>query len=594
MAKKKGRHPRGSSGRVTPKGTRPAGSKPRHLTAVPGLIDDDELGDGPDLLAQVRRALGRRDPLDLLALVSGIVEVCTPLPLSGAPVSDLQGLIESFAAVDERETTALLAAFGALVDGKIGVIARQAAARRRHPLPNWLATIGDATACDPWIMRHVLDDGANYFVGARWSDGTTLTAMVYVDTNLSWIVKDAFAVAEPLPRVVREYRSVVSRIPGATETTFAEFDAANARARIAEAIVSGRRTYPPYETDSWPAARPLVEWMVRLLPEGGQGFEPPDWGDAARGALEGDFRASEFAAACAGAPFDTAIDAILWYGCDYSGSDPLRWSPVRVELFLADWVLRKIVAPVAELRRIPAALVAFVEYAHAARDIPHQLTVETVQAIASWAPQFLEDLERPRSFGAEAIARAAAGLSTFLDDDDEEYGVLWLLELEVGGSDALEALDAAPLTDEPFDWAGIEDDIRPVVRETLELVDGCCDALLDVEYRTICRRVLARAASRSPKVFRRKARTDIGAAAIVWLVGQGNKLFWGRLSASDVAAHFGVSGTLSDRANTLRKAAGIFEEEYHQSSWATRLGDPALLHSQRRAAIMAERDAYLE
>jgi hypothetical protein len=180
---KKGRHRRGTSGRVTPKGPHPAGTRARHLTAVPGSVDD-EFDGGPDLFTQVRRALGRRDLLDLLALVSGIVEACTPAPLSEPPVTDLRVLIESFAEVDQHETTALLAAFGAVVDGEIGAIARRAAARRHHPLPPWLATINDITACQPWIMRHVLDDGDDYFVGARWPDGSTVTAIVYVDTNL--------------------------------------------------------------------------------------------------------------------------------------------------------------------------------------------------------------------------------------------------------------------------------------------------------------------------------------------------------------------------------------------------------------------------
>jgi hypothetical protein len=191
--------------------------------------------------------------------------------------------------------------------------------------------------------------------------------------------------------VVREYRSALSRDAAEAETTFTEFDAADARARITEAIESDRRTYPPHEpTETWPAGRPLVEWIVRALPEGGQGFEYPDWDDAVRAALADDFRASEFGIECSSADFDTAIDAILWYGCDYSGGDPLRWSPVRVELLLADWVPRKIMAPVAELRRIPNTLVAFVEYAHAARGIPRHLTDDTVSAIAQWAPQFLE------------------------------------------------------------------------------------------------------------------------------------------------------------------------------------------------------------
>jgi len=32
---------------------------------------------------------------------------------------------------------------------------------------------------------------------------------------------------------------------------------------------------------------------------------------------------------------------MIYFGCDYSDGDPLRWSPVVVELFMADWLWRK-------------------------------------------------------------------------------------------------------------------------------------------------------------------------------------------------------------------------------------------------------------
>ena len=93
-----------------------------------------------------------------------------------------------------------------------------------------------------------------------------------------------------------------------------------------------------------------------------------------------------------------------------------------------------------------------------------------------------------------------------------ELDSLKLCELaaEVGGDDVLEALDDSPLPDEPFDWTGIAEDIAPRVREVLAMVDRCCDDLLDVEYRTACRRLLARAAVGDPKVFRRKAKSRHG------------------------------------------------------------------------------------
>jgi hypothetical protein len=506
---------------------------------------------------------------------------------------DLGALVDSFADIDGRETTALLTAFSALAEGEVALAARDAAAQRHDHMPIWLATMDEVRAVGVSIMQDVLDDGADYFVELRWPNGAALTAVAYIDTNLGWVVKDGFAIPEPRAAVLRDYRRLVRREGRDTYTSFVEFDAADARARIDAAIRLGRLMMPPFETDSWPMARPLVEWAIRKLPIGGSGFAATEWDDLARASMGRSFRASPFAAAVRDASFHTAIDSVLWYGCDYSGCDPLRWSPVRVELFLADWVIRKVVAPVEELRLVPDVLAAFVRYAHDARDIPERLTAETLQAVEYWEPDFLEAIERPRAFGAEALARVAAGVSPFFDEDDDRDDVdRWYLERQVGGRRALETLDAEPLTDEPFDWSGVTDDIRSVVEETLLLADGCCEALFDSEFRTICRRVLARAASRSSQVFRRKARTDIGAAALVWLVGNANHRFDGQVRVSDVCEHLSVkSGSLSDRANTLRKAAGICEDEYHQSSWDTRFADPTLLHSAYRARLLAERDA---
>jgi hypothetical protein len=41
---------------------------------------------------------------------------------------------------------------------------------------------------------------------------------------------------------------------------------AEARARISQAIENGARLFPPLETETWPASRPLAKWLLRLLP----------------------------------------------------------------------------------------------------------------------------------------------------------------------------------------------------------------------------------------------------------------------------------------------------------------------------------------
>ena len=136
-----------------------------------------------------------------------------------------------------------------------------------------------------------------------------------------------------------------------------------------------------------------------------------------------------------------------------------------------------------------------------------------------------------------------------------------LLVEAAGGDDALRTLDDRPLPDEDFDWSGIPDDVHDKVAEVLALTDGCCDDLLDVEYRTACRRLLARAAAGDPAVFRRRASSATAAAAICWIVGKDNDLFrpsGGRMLVKDLMAHFGLAqGGVSQRAETLLKAGGF-------------------------------------
>ena len=81
-------------------------------------------------------------------------------------------------------------------------------------------------------------------------------------------------------------------------------------------------------------------------------------------------------------------------------------------------------------------------------------------------------------------------------DGDVVPWALGRLERQVGGTDRLDALDAEPLPDEAFQWAGIPDDIGDRVHEVLHLVDTCCD-------RGSTRNIAPRADGYSP-AFRRR------------------------------------------------------------------------------------------
>ena len=83
-----------------------------------------------------------------------------------------------------------------------------------------------------------------------------------------------------------------------------------------------------------------------------------------------------------------------------------------------------------------------------------------------------------------------------------------------------------------------------------------CDALLDVETRTATRRLIRDVAIGDPRLFRRKSRDDLAAAALCWLVGSANRTVgWNNgVQTKELMAYFGLTGSPSQRAESMRAA----------------------------------------
>jgi len=428
----------------------------------------------PDLLSDVAEALDADHPIELLAQVSSLLTALDPRarsPFQREPdpeVPTLETLLPVFFGIEARETSALLAAIGGLsADEMLRLRVQREIAARDHSLPRWLLELPRTTLA-PRVVEvvHALGDGDNVLVGARLPGGAELTAVVYVDHNAGAVVKDAFVVPLPLDELVEQMLAVADD----PDTEARDIAPADARARITDGIADGALAYPPFESDSWPASRPLVEWITAMLPVGGVGYQRPEWGDAALAELT-----ERFLAAGPGAGFDDPdhrglLDSLLWFGTDYGPGDPLTWSPTRVEILLLDWIPRKIVAEPRLLAMAPDLLRAFIRFGHQERGISSGPTAETLRAVDEFEPQYQQVVRSPRPQGPEALLAAlglAAGpidLSELMLDD---------LARAVGGRQALAALDAAPLPAEDFSWDAIPSDVRDRVGEVLGLVDRC-------------------------------------------------------------------------------------------------------------------------
>jgi len=594
--------------RSRPKTTQsPGGPRRERPQAKPPEADDR-----PDeLLADIRRALGAEHPLAFLALVSALLAAADqrrrhPLERLARRQDEVEvtreQLIRSFLDVPCLETSAVLAVVAAMdADDLERVRIARELSRRQDiaSLPRWVAGVGDARIEGAQEMVHILGDGDDVLIGLRLPTGEALTVVVYVDHNLGTVAKDGFALPETLDEVVAIMQARVDE-PG---FSWRELDPKDARARLEEAIEMGERTFPPFESDSWPAARPLVEWAARLAPRGGTGYVRHTWSEEERSALRARFLAAPEALGLDDPESAELVDSVLWFGCEAGPGDPLRWSPPSVELFLTDWAPRKILLGRELLSRLPDVLGAFVRFAHREREIPAVLTAETLDAIDESRAAFADLIRSPHLQGPAALLAQMADFGE-LDEPDEEpdpedllaaldadYKNAFLHHLmrTVGSAEAMAELDDVPLPDEPFEWTGIPDDVRDRVAEVLALVDSCAESLLDVEYRTAFRRLLARAARRDPAVFRHRGRSETAAAAICWMVAKANDLFvptGGGMAVKDLLAHFGLANqSVSQRAERIARAAGL-------DTWSVgaELGTPDLLVSSRRRELLRWRN----
>lgn len=528
-------------------------------------------------------------------MVSGLLEVADPRSADpfnpAASRTSLDELVESFVGTSYAETTAALSVMQALVPDEVMAarIGRELATRR-HPMPTWLSALGQGTAePDVWFLTHVLGDGDDYLFGARLTSGHSLSALVYVDHNLGTVVKDAFVVSESVGSLAEKVSSTMIDPDQSVTRT----DAATARAVVEDAIDHGSRLYPPLESDSWPMCRPLVEWLLRLLPRGGAAPERKEWSEKETATLAEDFFTSAFGADVDRPDERSLLDSVFWFGTDYGPGDPLRWSPVNVEMLLVDWFPRKVVADAAYLAKLPGLLRAFIRYCHDRQGIRPALTEETLAAVDRWEPEYQRAIRSARAQGPAALL--AGLLPVPGDEEDLSLSDIMLegLDRKVGGRYQLQNLDDVPLPDEQFEWAGVAEDIRPVVQELLAMCDRCADELLDVEHRTAMRRFLSRAAVGDPAAFRRKASPVRGAAAVAWVICRANDTAggqWSGMSVQDLLSYFGVKGSVSQRAEPLLRANSV---DPHSLYGAMELGAPDLLTSARRAGIIEQRNRWL-
>lgn len=543
-----------------------------------------------------------------MEMASGLIEATTPRPtdrlVGERNRPDGPTLFESFAACGEPAMEALALAVAVLHGDELLARRLRSAVREVAGAPGWVSSMGDVEITGTFLNGHLLGDGDNVMVSWRWPAGQAATAIVYIDHNVGTVVKDAFVIPEGGDVLAGDYERM-----GDDHMWTVPIDPADARARVLQTIAAGDHMLPPFESESWPACRPMVEWIVRRLPEGGTGYVRPEWSEADRDRLVDEFVASELGrvGGLARDEVRELADPLVWFACDYGPGDPLRWSPVSVEIVLTDWYPRKVLAPAAELRAVPDVLAAFVRFAHDRQAVPADLTAETLDAVERWRGEFGALVSRPgRSAAGGVVGRlqVAAGIGEHLhdaydDDDDDLFDPIFgddgeidmrrmldvveadVIEL-VGGQAAYGTLDDEPLGDVPFDWSAVPDRLREPTDEALARLDEWAVELFDAEVRTIARSVLAGVVAADPRVFDRSPRTDALAAAILYFLV---KRLTGRFSAAERRALPWKVSTQKELATATGVPASMISSRTRtvaNTVERARIDWPSILHSTQR------------
>lgn len=317
------------------------------------------------------------------------------------------------------ESALAIAAIAELDEGELGTQARELldSGNLWRLLPEWAGELGESEIVSAAVLsERVFDDGRTVFLESRHPNGEQIAVGVYIDRNLGGMAKDVL-LAGSIDEVAATLRAA-EMDDVVEELELEAIEPGIAAGLINEAIEFTDMTWdPPVEEDYWPG-RAVARLRVDQTPQAVVPEERPEMSEVARDALLDDFLASPEGAGVA-RDGDAAWVATLAidFCADYVDGDPLRWSPAVVELFMTDWVPRKVMTTEAMLTDLPDALAAWVRFAAGRRGVPAAALAITVSAISECSEEMYERAADPGVGGpSKQLLLAASEAGVDLED----------------------------------------------------------------------------------------------------------------------------------------------------------------------------------
>lgn len=346
----------------------------------------------PELGDEVEAALAAEHPLDITMLASSLVASLNsddhdPAldPSLPAELPEPAEFVRMFLDSDDLRLHVLAwTAAQLLPDARLQ--AEVAAALAREEVPAWLLPLATPAVVGAWQTTDPLRDSTDIVVSLQIGEAD-ISVIGLIDFNAEAALKDGFAVPAPL--------TAVQEALGASQASGLEtrhLSPADARAWLSGAVEAGRRAEPPFTSDSWPQARPLLQWALRQCPTGGRGFEPEEWSTAQIEQVVRDFAASAEGGVVTDAPNRAVLVDALEQLVPETYGDPRLLSAVKLEMGLGYLWATTLHHDLDALLALPDSLIPYVRWAHALRGIPADDTDAALAVIAHRRAEFVRDV----------------------------------------------------------------------------------------------------------------------------------------------------------------------------------------------------------
>ncbi|MEW2359946.1 hypothetical protein [Spirillospora sp. NPDC029432] len=181
---------------------------------------------------------------------------------------------------------------------------------------------------------------------------------------------------------------------------FERLDPRDTRAVLRRALEFTDEARDPPVAEKFGSYHAFVRARVALLPPGGRAPQPAVYGRDRRATIAARFLSSDEAEDLSDlSAASRCVDRIIDYGCAHDFGRPLRVSPTKCEMFLLDWLPRKVLLSPTEQEAVPHVLAAWVRWAGKRTGLPEEGVRATLDAVWDATAKFAEAYRDPAAFG---------------------------------------------------------------------------------------------------------------------------------------------------------------------------------------------------